>query len=199
MVGGENGIDVEHVRRVVLDHVTVSGSRLDAIHVRDAGVMVHDCRIDMRGVQYGQGIDISFSALKGMSMVEGCTVVGGQDGIVSHASLTSFERNDVAGTTRTGIAMTEMSMGEVKHNTVTGALGVGILCGDQSRCTIERNRVAGTRSDVASGDRMRAGFGVEVQFYAEAELGRNELSANPRSLGVFLDSTLRWTGPPARP
>jgi hypothetical protein len=59
-------------------------------------------------------------------------------------------------------------------------------------CTIDRNEVTGTRRDDATGNRMRAGFGIEVEFGAEAELGRNDLTANPRSLGVFLNSIVRW-------
>jgi hypothetical protein len=40
---------------------------------------------------------------------------------------------------------------------------------------------------------MRSGVGLEIQFGAEAELGRhNDLVANPRHLGVFLDSWVRW-------
>jgi hypothetical protein len=103
-----------------------------------------------------------------------------------------LSRNHVERTTMTGISLTEMSMGSVERNTVRNALGIGLLCGDRSMCEIDRNEVAGTRRDDAGGNKMRAGFGLEVEFEAEAELGQNELSANPRSLGVFLGSTVRW-------
>ena len=100
--------------------------------------------------------------------------------------------NHVERTTMTGISMTEMSMGMVEHNTVRNALGIGILCGDRSICEIDRNEVSGTRRDDATGNRMRAGFGLEVEFGSEAEVGRNDLASNPRSLGVFLNSIVRW-------
>jgi parallel beta-helix repeat protein len=86
--------------------------------------------------------------------------------------------------------MVEMSMGAVSHNTVSNARGIGILCGDHSMCEIERNTVAGTRRDDAGGNKMRAGFGLEVEFESEARLARNDLRANPRPLGVFLGATV---------
>ena len=80
VVGGENGITVEGFRGTVLDGVSVSGAKLDGIHVRLAGVMIKDCTVDMLGNALGQGIDISYNMDMGMSMVEGCTVVGGHGG-----------------------------------------------------------------------------------------------------------------------
>ena len=176
----------------MLDHVSVSRATLDGIHVRHSSVTIRHCDVDMAGARYGQGIDISYGMLQGESVVERCTIVGGQDGIVSHGSMAMIEHNHVERTTMTGISMTEMSMGGVERNTVRNALGIGILCGDRSMCEIDRNEVTGTRRDDASGDRTRAGFGLEVQFGSEAELGRNDFAANPRSLGVFLNSIVRW-------
>jgi hypothetical protein len=195
VMGGENGIAIDGVNRVVLDHVTVTRAALDGIHVRHASVTIRHCDIDMRGVRYGQGIDISYGMLQGTSVVEHCTVVGGQDGIVSHASMAMFMHNHVADTTMTGISMTEMSMGEVERNRVTNARGIGIMCGDHSMCTIDRNEVRGTLRDDLTGNRMRRGFGLEVEFGSEAELGHNDLTENPRSLGVFLNSIVRWRRP----
>jgi hypothetical protein len=188
VVGGENGITIDDVDNVVLRHVTVRGAKLDGIHVRRAAVAIHDCEIDMRGQPYGQGIDISFNYDRGMSMVKGCTIVGGQEGIVTHSSMTMVEHNDVRATTLRGITMTEMSMGEIEHNTVQGALGIGVLCGDRSMCTIKHNVVSGTRHDPNLGGALRAGIGVEVWFESEATLGDNELGGNGRRVGVFQSS-----------
>src|SRR5262249_6537976 len=94
-------------------------------------------------------------------------------------------------TTQTGISMTEMSMGSVEQNTVHNALGIGMLCGDRSMCKIDRNVVTATRQDDGGGNKMRAGFGLEVEFGAEALLGENDFARNPRPLGVCLDSTVR--------
>ena len=185
VVGGENGITIDDVDNVVLRHVTVRGAKLDGIHVRRAAVAIHDCEIDMRGQPYGQGIDISFNYDRGMSMVKGCTVVGGQEGIVTHSSMTMVEHNDVRGTSLRGITMTEMSMGEIEHNSVQDALGIGVLCGDRSMCTIKHNVVSGTRHDPNLGGALRAGVGVEVWFESEATLADNELGGNGRRVGVF--------------
>ena len=192
VVGGENGIVVDGVAGVVLDHVAVLRSELDGIHVRRAVVTIKHCFVDMRGVRYGQGVDISFGSDRGESVVKDCRVVGGQEGIVTHSAMAMISGNRVFGSSLRGISMTEMSMGGVEHNTVRDANGVGIFCGDHSQCSIQRNDVADTRSDLTNGDQTRAGFGVEVQFGAEAELSRNELASNPLRLGVFFNSLVRW-------
>jgi len=192
VVGGVNGITVVGFDNVVLDHVTVSHATEDAIHVRAAAVMISHCSIDMLGMTYGQGIDISYGMVQGSSMVERCTVVGGQDGIITHGSMAMFMHNHVARTTQYGIAMTEMSMGSLEHNTVTDAKGVGIYCGDRSMCEIKRNVVTGTRSDSAGGDKTRAGYGLELLYGAEADLSDNDFTRNPLSLGLFLNSRVTW-------
>jgi hypothetical protein len=92
-----------------------------------------------------------------------------------------------------GISMTEMSMGEVEHNNVQDALGIGILCGDRSMCSIKKNRVVDTRVDTAAGGATRAGVGIEVWFGAEAELGTNELIGNGAGVGSFLGSLVERT------
>ena len=192
VIGGENGITVSGVSGVVLDHVTVVHAKLDGIHVRRAAVTIRDCTVDMRGIPLGQGIDVSYNSDLGMTMVEGCNVTGGQDGIVTHSSMAMLRHNHVEATTLRGISMTEMSMGEVEHNHVENALGIGILCGDRSMCTIDKNKVVGTRVDTASGGATRAGVGIEVWFGSEAKLGTNELTGNPAGVGSFLGSLVEW-------
>ncbi|HET7046422.1 MAG TPA: right-handed parallel beta-helix repeat-containing protein [Gaiellaceae bacterium] len=189
VVGGENGISVIGARRVTLERVRVIGSKLDGIHARFAGVMVRDCTVSLSG-RYGQGIDISYAAGRGMSSVEGCDVSGGQEGIVTHADMVDLRDNHVDGTSLRGIAMTEMSMGEITGNDVSGALGVGIFCGDHSMCEIADNIVANTRPDDGSGDRTRPGVGIEAHSYAEATLGRNTLVGNPVASAAFLGGRL---------
>jgi len=188
VIGGENGITVQGVDGVELDHVTVVHAKLDGIHVRRAAVTIRDCTIDMRGVPLGQGIDISYNSDLGMTMVDGCHVAGGQDGIVTHSSMAMLSHNQVEATGLRGISMTEMSMGEVEHNSVDDALGIGILCGDRSMCTIARNRVTDTRVDGATGGATRAGVGIEVWFGSEAELRSNDLVGNRGGIASFLGS-----------
>jgi nitrous oxidase accessory protein NosD len=192
VVGGENGIEVDEVDRVVLNHVTVLRPALDGIHVRRAAVRIHACFVDMRGAPFGQGIDISYAMDKGESVVKGCRVVGGQEGIVTHSAMSMLTHNRVESASLRGISMTEMSMGGIERNTVRAAKGVGILCGDHSMCEIQHNNVAGTRADAAGGDRTRVGFGIEVEYSSEAELSGNELGRNPAALGVFINSVIHW-------
>ena len=186
VVGGENGIDVERSRRVMLDGVRVLGARMDGIHVRFSQVMIRDCTVAVSG-PFAQGIDISYSGFQGMGSVEGCDVSGGNEGIVVHASNITVKGNRVHGTAMRGITMSEMSMGEVEKNNVSGSVGVGVYCGDHSMCDVNQNVIVGTRSD-HTGNLAAAGVGIEANFYAEAELDRNVLVGNPKPVASFAQS-----------
>jgi nitrous oxidase accessory protein NosD len=194
VVGGENGITVDSVDGTVLDGVWISGAKLDGIHVRLADIMIKNCTIDMLGNPLGQGIDISYNMDMGMSMVEGCTVVGGMEGIVTHSSMTDIAHNKVSRTEQRGISVTEMSMGMVMDNVVRGANGVGLWCNDRSMCTFENNTVVGTKDDSASGDLSRRGFGLLASFQSEAEGKDNQLAANPVPMGAVIDSSITASG-----
>jgi hypothetical protein len=186
VLGGVNGIDVEHARRVKIENVRLAGSSQDGIHVRFGQVMVRDCAI-VSNSPFAQAVDISYSMDWGMSSVEGCDVSGGQEGIVTHSSMVMVMGNHVHGTLLRGITMSEMSMGEVSRNTVTGAKGVGVYCGDHSECQINRNLVEGTRPSGTS-DLGQAGIGIEAKYYALATLERNVLVDNPRAFAAFSNS-----------
>jgi hypothetical protein len=193
VLGGENGITVDGVRGTVLDGVTVQGAKLDGIHVRLAGVVIRNCTVDMLGNRLGQGIDISFNMDLGMSMVEGCTVSGGQEGITTHSSMTDIVDNRVSRTTGEAISVDEMSMGMAAHNTVRDALGVGLYCNDRSMCMFEHNTVVGTRADNASGIRTRRGIAVLAGFQSEANLWQNRFVANPVGHSAVTNSVIRTT------
>ena len=192
VVGGVNGITVDSHRGTKIENVSISGSKLDGIHVRFADVMIHNCQIDMLGNRLGQGIDISYT-MGYMTMVDGCNVVGGSIGITTHVSMSEIMNNHVSRTTQTGISMTEMSMGMVQRNTVRGALGVGIYCNDRSMCEIERNTVVDTKPDNAGGDESRRGFGFLASFQSEANLRGNQLKDNPVPMGTVTESLIRAT------
>jgi hypothetical protein len=132
----------------------------------------------------------------GMSMVEGCTIVGGMQGITTHSSMTDIMDNRVSRTTGQAISVAEMSMGMAMDNEVRDALGVGLNCDDQSMCMFEHNTVIGTRPDIASGDPSRGGVAVQASFYSEASLWRNRLVANPVSTDAITSSLFRWTRDP---
>jgi nitrous oxidase accessory protein NosD len=173
VLGGENGIEVREARDVLLERVRVLGADLDGINVRLGSVTIRGC--DIRSPPQGQGIDISFAHTLAPSLVQGCRISGGLEGIVSHLAHVRFRNNRVSQTSLRGIAVTEMSMGKVDGNVVADAVGIGIFCGDYSRCAIEDNRVIGTRPDPASPTGSRSGVGVVSHFGAVATLGENDL------------------------
>ena len=197
VLGGTNGITVDGVHGTVLDNVTVQGAKLDGIHVRAGGVMIRDCTVDMLGNRFGQGIDISFNMDMGMSMVEGCTIVGGEQGITTHSSMTEIMGNRVSRTSQQAIDVDEMSMGTASGNVIRDALGVGLYCNDRSMCMFDHNTVVGTRPDTSSGLRTQRGFGVLASFQSEADLWQNRLVANPVATGEVLNSTVHTSRGPA--
>jgi nitrous oxidase accessory protein NosD len=178
ILGGEYGIEIEGAKDVLLEDVTVSGATLDGIHARRSSVTIRRCDVRMTG-EYAQGIDISFAFDLPPSRVSRCSVVGGQEGIVSHMAHVDFRENHVRETTMRGIAVTEMSMGNVTRNAVEDTMGVGIYCGDYSHCDISRNAVTGTRPDLESSDRLRHGIGILSHFYARARVEDNDVVDSP--------------------
>ena len=86
--------------------------------------------------------------------------------------------------------MGEMSMGEIRHNDVIGAHGIGIFCVDHSECEIEHNTVAGTRRDDSGGDPTRAGVAIEAHFFAKATVAHNTVVASPGGIQAFNESTI---------
>ncbi len=191
VIGGENGIDVQNAKNVRLEDVTVINARMDGIHVRRSQVHIEGCRILSPPGPYTQGIDISYAFDLKESMVAGCTVEGGAEGIVTHFSNATLMGNKVSRTTLRAIDMTEMSMGMIEDNEVTGARGVGIFCGDHSECMIDENTVVDTRADTTSNDLSRAGYGIVSHYGAITELGDgNTLLGNEKGVAAFVDATI---------
>ena len=188
--GGEYGIDVDNAHHVLLERVHVRGARLDGIHVRRSRVSIRDCEIVSASGGFTQGIDISFSLHRGMSVVERCLVRGGQQGIVTHSAMVMVRHNEVRETTLRGIDMTEMSMGEIHRNRVSDTLGIGIFCGDYSHCEIDDNSVSDVRPDHASGDTARMGVAIQSHYWAQATLGDNTISRSPGGIGAFVGGTI---------
>ena len=191
VLGGVNGIDVESSKRVMLDNVHVLGASQDGIHVRFSQVMIKSCSVALTG-PFSQAIDISYSMGYGMSSVENCDIDGGNEGIVTHSSMVMVMGNRVRGTKMRAITMTEMSMGEVSQNQITGAVGVGLYCGDHSECDITRNVVDDVKSDHTQNYAER-GVGIEANFFADAELKDNILVGNPAPVASFDNSEVTRT------
>ena len=194
VVGGQDGVTVEGATGVRLDGVHVRGAVLDGFHVRRAQVMIDGCSVRGMRSRFAQGIDISFTFDQPMSMVEGCRIRGGQEGIVSDSARVMVERNTVTTTTLRGITVTEMSMSSVEDNNVDGGLGIGIFCADQSECLIAGNRVAGTRPDPGSSDLSRLGYAIVAHSAATAYLEANRVARNPHGVGIFAGGYLRRGG-----
>lgn len=182
--GGENGIEVRDSESVVLERVRIGGAALDGISARQSSVRISDCRIDSPRTAGAQGIDISFAMTLRPSRVERCRVTGGAEGIVSHLATVLIRDNEVTGTSLRGIAVTEMSMGEVDENRISDAVGVAIFCGDYSHCEITDNSVEGTRPD-PSGNPTRNGFGILSYFGSVARVEGNNTNA-----AAFIDGRL---------
>jgi hypothetical protein len=189
VVGGSNGIDVEHATHVVLDRVRVLQPELDGIHVLDSSVMIHDCSVFDPAGPWVQGIDISYSMGRSMSMISGCTVVGTREGITTHSSMVDVTNNRVLGTKVRGISLAEMSMDRASGNEVVSATGIGIVCMDYSMCEIRHNTVAGMRA-ANRYDATRHGVAIEAYYYAEAKVGQNTVIASPGGVRAFLSGTI---------
>jgi hypothetical protein len=175
---------------VNIDDVTVTGAFLDGFHVRRASVNIRDCVVHSLRSAYAQAIDISFVADLPPSLVEGCTLRGGFEGVATHFANVRIADNHVSSTKLRGIGVSEMSMASVEDNRVEGALGVAIYCGDYSHCDITDNRVRGTRPDPTSGDLARMGYDVVAHFWAIATLKENELGRS----GEFVRGELHHDG-----
>lgn len=179
--GGENGIEVRDSESVVLERVRIGGATMDGISARRSSVRIRDCRIDSPRTPGAQGVDISFAMTLPPSKIERCRVRGGAEGIVSHLATVLIRDNDVSGTSLRGIAVTEMSMGEVDENRVSDSIGVAIFCGDYSHCRITDNDVSGTQPD-PSGNPTRNGFGILSYFGSVATVGGNDTT-----VAAFID------------
>jgi hypothetical protein len=185
VVGGEYGITIEGAKGVLLDDVHVRGAVLDGINVRRGQVTIRDCSVSGLQSPYGQGIDISFAADLAPSVVESCTVSGGQEGIFVDSVHAVVRKNQVRTTTLRGITVTEMSMATVEHNQIEDALGIGIFCSDYSECDISENSIRRIRPDPDSSDGMRKGYAIISHYWAHAFLGGNDVAASPGGIRAF--------------
>jgi hypothetical protein len=190
VIGGELGIEVRDAEDVTLERVVVTEAHLDGINARRSTVTIRDCRIERLGSEYAQGIDISFGFDLGTNLVEGCTVTGGQEGIVSHFAHMDVRRNTVTGTTQRAITLTEMSMGRAVQNEIRDVMGVGIFCGDYSECRIERNVIVGVAPDRASGDKTKQGYGVQSHYYSHVVARGNRAVLVPHPEGTYIGARI---------
>jgi len=188
VIGGNHGIQVDLAEDVLIEDVNVLGAYLDGINVRRSEVTIRDCSVSMVGNEFGQGIDISFTADLEPSLVEDCFLTGGQEGIFLDSVHAMAVDNHVRRTTLRGITVTEMAMATVEGNTVEDGVGIGILCSDYSMCDIRENSISGIRPDHESSDSMREGYGIVSHYYAHTEVDDNDVSRTRHEMGAFSDA-----------
>ena len=189
VVGGADGIDIEHAEHVMLDHVRVIGTTLTGIRAYDSSVMIDDCTVASPAGPLVSGVLISYSIGRPMSMVSGCTITGTREGIATHSAMVDVMHNHVVDTSERGILLGEMSMDKASHNEVVGANGIGIICMDHSMCEIEHNTVAGTKID-GNQDPTRRGVAIQAYYYAEAQVHHNTVVESPVGVRAFDNSTI---------
>jgi nitrous oxidase accessory protein NosD len=192
--GGAAGVTVEDAEDVVLDGLTVAGADLHGIEIEDASATITGCTISGLGNPMAQGIEVRNSSSRPRSVVKGCEVDGGQEGLVTHSSRVEFVDNSVTGTTMRAIAITEMSEGVIRDNVVRDVLGSGLYCGDMSHCEIIGNDVRGV-SDDGSGIRSREGYGTVAWYHSAVRLRDNSFSgtdAGPLRLAIGSVQTERF-------
>ncbi|MDQ3962718.1 MAG: right-handed parallel beta-helix repeat-containing protein [Actinomycetota bacterium] len=172
--GGSSGIVVRETDRVTISDVSVEDAVLHAIEVVDASAIIDSVVVRDLKHPLAQAIEVRNSDGRDATVISGSTTIGGQEGIVSHVSDVVIVDNDVRSTTLRGIAVTEMSHGLVRGNTVTDARGAGLYCGDMSRCAFKDNIVSAVAS--APGGRSTAGWGLVASYHAIASSQGDHLS-----------------------
>jgi hypothetical protein len=195
VVGGENGVSVMDVDGVTLDRVTVRGASMHGVEVSDGSATVTDCVIELDG-EYAQGIEVRNSTGRPRSVVRGCRVSGGREGLLTHVARAEFVDNEVSGTSLRGIALTEMSEGLIAGNDVHDVAGVALYCGDMSHCEVRDNVVRGVVAAPGAG-RSAGGYGVVAWYQSRLRVAGNafeDLQA-PYAVRVTLGSTRTDTFP----
>ena len=183
VAGGQDGITVRGARDVVITGAHVSGVTMHGIEVVEATATIRDCRVTAPAGRYVQGVEVRNSAGLGRTVVEGCTVAGGQEGLVAHVSRVELRGNDVAQTTMRAIAVTEMSEGLVSGNRVHDVTGAGVYCGDMSHCEVTGNLVHGVRAH-PGGARSLAGHAVAAWYYSTVRVLGNDVDVDGQALAV---------------
>jgi hypothetical protein len=189
--GGETGVLVTRASRVNLENIQVTGATRRGIDIVQSSAQIHRCRVTDLTSQFAWGIGIVNSMGRAPTTVQACWVAGVQEGIVSHVSSVFIRDNDVRGTATRGIAVTEMSSGDVERNRIEQASGTGLYCGDRSICYLRSNTVKGMRAEPDSPVTWSQGYGAVLLFGADAYMEGNVFidTAMP-GVGVFVKSTL---------
>lgn len=190
-MGGETGIFVTRASSVRLENLRVVGAARRGIDISQSSVQLHRCQVSELVSPFAWGIGVVNSMGRAPTTIEGCAIIGGQEGIVSHASTVFIRGNDVRSTALRAISVTEMSQGDVDNNRVEQVVGTGLYCGDHSVCNLRGNTVSGTKPLPDTPVAWGAGYGAIVLYGSDAYFGRNDFQrvAVP-GIGVFVDSAI---------
>jgi nitrous oxidase accessory protein NosD len=196
VVGGDNGVTVREADGVSLSRVSIRGVELHGIEVVDAHAVIEGCAIHGLTSPYGQGIEIRNANGRPRTVVRGCTVASGQEGLVSHVSRVEFLDNVVTGTSMRAISITEMSEGLAAGNLVHEVSGNALYCGDMSHCEFRDNVARGVAAD-PGGVRSLGGHGAVAWYYSTMRLQRDAFegagSASVVSHGSITTETSPFT------
>lgn len=188
--GGAAGVEVRGADGVVIRDVSIRSARLHGIEVADGSVSVLDCTVAGLISPYAQGFEIRNANGRPRSVVQGCEVSSGQEGLVSHVSRVEFRDNRVSGTTLRAIAVTEMSEGLVEGNRITGVAGAAVYCGDMSHCDVRDNVVRGVTPNPSAG-KSHEGYGAVAWYYSRMRLEGNSFAVSaPRPVRLAIGSGL---------
>lgn len=188
--GGGSGVAVRHAEGVEIDDVTIRGAELHGIEVSDGSVTVTGCVIRGLTSPFAQGFEIRNANGRPRTVVEGCSISSGQEGLVSHVSRVEFLNNVVSGTTVRAIAVTEMSEGLVEGNRVADVAGVALYCGDMSHCDMQGNVVRGVAPNPGLG-KSHEGYGAVAWYYSRMRLAGNSFDVSaPRPVRLAIGSKL---------
>jgi len=173
--GGPTGILVREADDAVLERVRVTGTELHGIEITFASATITDCTIAGMISPAAQGIEIRMSSGRPRTVVRGCHVSGGQEGIVTHVSHVEFLDNVVTGTSLRGVVVTEVSEGWAEGNLVHDVTGTAIYCGDGAHCEFRGNTIrdVGPVPGLGPG---QAGWAFQAMYKATMRVEDNEVT-----------------------
>jgi hypothetical protein len=191
--GASTGIFVQDADAVSIHDVAVHDPDLHGIEIVDASARITAVRVEGMRHPMAQGIEVRNADHRPETYVGESIVIGGQEGLVSHVARVHFEHNVVQDTTMRAITITEMSRGEATGNRISGAAGIGLFCGDESRCAFSDNWV----EEVAPGHggRSSAGWGLVVHYYSTASTDGDQLAGAAGPLSTFIHSRFTDSSP----
>jgi hypothetical protein len=184
--GGYLGVLVEESEAVTLARNRITGAWLAGIRLSRAQARIEENDISASRGPYGKGIELANTHSRPASVIAGNIVVGhAREGILLHNAEADIFGNAVIGNGLRGIAMTEMSMGSVRDNTLVRNADAAIYVVDMSVVEVHDNYIAETRPGP-----FGLAHAIRVQYYAVVALQGNRLDAE---IAVLQNSAV-WEG-----